>query len=529
MKPCPPPPCLPPSALKRLPPIPWISRREFIGLTASGCCGLICSNLFPVRGAAPTADWDPDRDLRQWDRKLVVQPILMYRLPVRREQSSWKSWGGVQTPEAVAEEVGRIRQELARVAAEARVPIEVRSVAEVSTLEQARAIRGQDHDVVVVYACTGGGDLLRACCDPDRDNLIFVRHRSGPVYYWYEALSVKYLETRERRDQATPADPGLVAHVDDVVVDEPSALAWRLRALSAVRNLKGSRVLALGGAWGKYSPDAPQRARDVFGVEIVEVGYEDLAERLERARTDDARQATARRCTDRYLSLPGTDLKTDREFVVNAFILYQLFKEQLAEHGATAFTVKSCMGTIIPMSRTTACLTLSLLNDEGYAAFCESDFVVIPAGLLLRQLTRQPVFLHNSTFPHDGLVTCAHCTAPRRMDGRRYEPAEILTHYESDYGAAPKVRIPVGQPVTFVNPEYTIGRWVGFKGIVRNNPFYDICRSQQDVEIQGRWQALQREVRDSHWLMVYGDHLRETAYAARKLGIEWADLSETKR
>jgi L-fucose isomerase-like protein len=197
----------------------------------------------------------------------------------------------------------------------------------------------------------------------------------------------------------------------------------------------------------------------------------------------------------------------------------------MAEQGATAFTVKSCMGTIIPMSRTTACLTLSLLNDEGYAAFCESDFVVVPAGLLLRHLTRQPVFLHNSTFPHDGMVTCAHCTAPRRMDGRRYEPAEILTHYESDYGAAPKVEIPVGQQVTFVNPEYTTGRWVGFQGVVRGNPFYEICRSQQDVEIQGRWRELLREVRDSHWLMVYGDHRREAGYAARKLGLEWADLS----
>jgi hypothetical protein len=185
------------------------------------------------------------------------------------------------------------------------------------------------------------------------------------------------------------------------------------------------------------------------------------------------------------------------------------------------------MGTIIPMSRTTACLTLSLLNDEGHAAFCESDFVVVPAGLLLRQLTRQPVFLHNSTFPHQGTVTCAHCTAPRRMDGRRYEPAQILTHYESEYGAAPKVEIPVGQRVTFVNPEYTRGRWVGFQGVIQDNPFYDICRSQQDVTLLGRWQDLRREARDSHWLMVYGDWLPAAGYAARKFGLTWTDLSAT--
>ena len=30
---------------------------------------------------------------------------------------------------------------------------------------------------------------------------------------------------------------------------------------------------------------------------------------------------------------------------------------------------------------------------------------------------------------------------------------------------------------------------------------------------------------DSHWMMVYGNHVREFAYATRKLGIQWADLS----
>jgi hypothetical protein len=32
-------------------------------------------------------------------------------------------------------------------------------------------------------------------------------------------------------------------------------------------------------------------------------------------------------------------------------------------------------------------------------------------------------------------------------------------------------------------------------------------------------------VRDSHWVMVYGDCLRELGYAARKIGINWVDIS----
>jgi hypothetical protein len=152
--------------------------------------------------------------------------------------------------------------------------------------------------------------------------------------------------------------------------------------------------------------------------------------------------------------------------------------------------------------------------------------VIVPAGMLLRHISGKPVFLHNSTFPHNGLVTCAHCTGPRRMNGSRYEPARVVTHFESDYGAAPKVEMPIGQEVSFIDPEYATGRWVGMKGTVEGNPSYEICRSQQDVRIHGQWKKLLSEVRDSHWVMVYGDYLREIGVAAPRIGIAWENFSE---
>ena len=109
---------------------------------------------------------------------------------------------------------------------------------------------------------------------------------------------------------------------------------------------------------------------------------------------------------------------------------------------------------------------------------------------------------------------------------KKMEPAEITTHYESEYGATPKVEMPIGQQVTFFDPEYSTGRWLGFKGIVKENPYYEICRSQQNVEIVGDWQKLKNEVRDSHWMMVYGDYLKEGGYAARKLGLTWENFSD---
>ena len=186
------------------------------------------------------------------------------------------------------------------------------------------------------------------------------------------------------------------------------------------------------------------------------------------------------------------------------------------------------MCTVIPLAKTTACLTLSWLNDEGLLAFCESDFAVIPSGVLLHHIASMPVFLQDPTYPHHGLITLAHCTAPRKMDGKHLEEAYILTHFESDYGAAPKVNMRIGETVTVIDPDFHDKKWIGFRGTIQDNPFLDICRSQVDVAIEGDCDRLARDMRGFHWMLSYGDHLKETGYALRKLGIEWYNLSDDK-
>ena len=504
-----------------------LNRREFVGLTTASLAGGILG--FATSGAAssPLDEWDPDRPPVCTGKALVVQPVLMYRVAQRQEATSWKSWGGVQTDEAAAREAENISRELNLLAGQAGFPIKMLPVIKIKSAAEAARVHESEYDVIVLYAANGPGDLLQACFTPkkERDTILFVREGSGPAYYWYEALSTKYLQTGRPAGNSC-LDHGR-PHVDDVVVDDSGELLWRLRSLHALKNFIGARIVALGGPWGKYAPEAPQVAREKYRLNIIDVSYEDVTARIQTAMRNGQTVATAQRQADRYLSLPDTILETDKKFVVHAFLLYGVFKDLLREHDAPAFTIQGCMGRILPIARTTPCLSLSLLNDEGLMAFCESDFVIIPAGILLHYLSGRPVFLHNSTFPHNGIVTCAHCSAPRRLDGTRYQPAKIMTHYESEFGAAPKVEMPLGSRVTFIDPQYASNRWLGFTGLVKSNPSYEICRSQQNVQIEGDWRKLVNEVRDSHWMMVSGEYLKELATATRKLGMQWTDLSQT--
>jgi hypothetical protein len=118
-------------------------------------------------------------------------------------------------------------------------------------------------------------------------------------------------------------------------------------------------------------------------------------------------------------------------------------------------------------------------------------------------------------------VTLAHCTAPRKNDGVAYDPVKLLTHFESDYGAAPKVEMKKGQRITVLDPDFASQKWTGFEAEIVDNPFMAICRSQIDVQIKGSTEKLLEEMKGFHWMSCYGNYLQETGYALKKLGIEW--------
>jgi hypothetical protein len=507
-----------------------MNRREFMAVTSAVAAVGMLSLSSSVSAEEPMIDaWDPDKPPVVTGRPLRVQPILAHNVMGPKEKTSWRSWSDIINEPAAAEEMQRITGELKNLSAKADFPLEILPTVKVTTTEQAANLQKGDFDAVLLYAASNAA-LFRPCCaaDPKRDTVVFVRHRSGPIYYGYECLGTRYFQVPSPEFwQRNSADNHGGVTLDDVVVDDYQEVLWRLRALYGLKNFIGQRMLALGGALGKWDSSAPEVARKRYNLDIVPIDYKDLATRLEAIQSDAKLQHQFAIWTDRYLALPNTKLETKRDFVERAFGVYTVFRHWLREYNASAITIASCMGTIFGVSNTAACMPLSWLNDEGYIAFCESDFVVMPPGILLHYISAKPVFMHNSTFPHQAIVTCAHCTAPRRMDGKHYEPARIMTHFESDFGAAPKIEMPIGQPVCAISPEYTKPRWVGIKRIVRDNPCFSICRSQQDVEILGHWKRLISEARDSHWMMVYGDYLREVGYAVHKIGLTWDNISDT--
>ncbi|HPP52467.1 MAG TPA: hypothetical protein PK777_05920 [Thermoguttaceae bacterium] len=498
-----------------------LSRRHFLqGLSAAGIgmSGLSLSGLSlwaaeaePVPGDRPFPQGAP----------LRIKPILVFDLPTRTDRQSWRNYGAIHTLEAAQEEAARIRKELTQLQEKAEFPIQLHPVELLDSQSKLEQLKIEDTDLCLLYAA---GYVTQ--WQLKLPMVMFVRHRSGPFYLGFEIAHWRFL--RGSGDTWVRSDYDF----DDLVVDSYDELLWRLRAFYGLKNARGTKMLAIGGL-AAYSALAqkhgPTVAKEVWGYEFVNVPDEEFAKRLGAARGDPKVQKQIEAQTAALVNMPNVQLQTERKFVFNSLMALYVVRQLLQETGASNFGFARCMGhEQITMLDTPPCLLLSLANDEGYTAFCHTDLSHTMPGVLLRWIASRPAFVCNSHVPHDGLFFVAHCQAPRRMNGRDFEPAAIMTHYESDYGAACKTFYRKGQVVTVIIPNLACTQWQGFRGRIVDSPSYPACRSQMEIQIDGDWQRLARSMEGFHTLVVYGDYLREVGYALKKLGgqIRWDSYTE---
>ena len=490
-----------------------VSRRGFLGgmgaATALGSMALGGLSWSALAAEVPELPEAPKR------RPLVVKPVFLYDTYRPAPQTSWRAWGGIQTQKDVEQEVPRIKAELDALTQAADFPVRFLPIASVRNAGQLKKEDVASADVILAYAANGG---IEGITDFGKPVIFFIRHKSGPVYLWYEIISPRYL--RQHTDNL------LVKGVtdEDVVVDSQPEILWRLRSLCGLANTVGSKILAIGGPGAWSGQNVPDLVRKLWKLDIRTVDYKDLGELIKAARQDQATVALAKKRAADYLKLPDTKLEVQKTAVENAFLLEQVFRKLMAKANCRAITINGCMGTIMPMSETSACLALSTLNDDGWQAFCESDFVVIPSGMLATAIADKPPFFNDPTYPHDGIITLAHCTGPRKMDGKTPEPVRLLTHFESDYGVAPKVEMKIGQKATNIIPDFKSERWVGFLGEVAAHPFLPICRCQIDIKYSFSDLLLAERMPGFHWMTIYGDYIRELGYALRRIPIKWEVL-----
>src|SRR5689334_1721617 len=101
-----------------------IKRRDFFTGLGATAAGLALSG----RAASQSRDPVHQSPIRT---PLRVQPALLYSTPQRRDRTSWREWGGIQTEQEAGEERNRIQKELDALRRDAGFPLEILPIASV--------------------------------------------------------------------------------------------------------------------------------------------------------------------------------------------------------------------------------------------------------------------------------------------------------------------------------------------------------------------------------------------------------------
>lgn len=181
--------------------------------------------------------------------------------------------------------------------------------------------------------------------------------------------------------------------------------------------LGGSRIGLIGGAssWLISSGIDQAAVSARYGAEFIDINIRELEEEY---------RATA--------SEPGQDTAAtySREALADAERMYRALKAICGKYRLTALTVK-CFD-LLDSCRTTSCLALARLSDEGIISGCEGDIPSLWSLIVAHALTGRPAFMANpsSSNPADATVDFAHCTIPISMTSSYTLPS----HFESGIG-----------------------------------------------------------------------------------------------
>ena len=189
-----------------------------------------------------------------------------------------------------------------------------------------------------------------------------------------------------------------------------------------------------------------------------------------------------------------------KDDLLKALKVYKGLKKIVERYNLSALTIR-CFD-LLKMD-TTACLALSMLNDEGITAGCEGDLDALLTMVILQELTDQPCWMANlNKFDlKSNTVTFSHCTVPFSM----VTSAKLTTHMESGKGVAVEG---VLRSETVTIARFSRGKMLVTTGRIVRSGMGDktLCRTQVEIKLDCKVEKLLENCLGNHHVIAYGNH-----------------------
>lgn len=236
--------------------------------------------------------------------------------------------------------------------------------------------------------------------------------------------------------------------------------------------LARQRIGLIGGSspWLISSDIDRTAVESTYGVSFTDIPLSKVESAYAGMSSDDRRVKKIVTTMERYLS--GDRTPSDLE---KAARLYAALKDICSEYKLNALSVK-CFD-LLHEARTTACLALALLNDEGIVAGCEGDVQALWTMLYAKLALKRQAFMANPSSSNRAELTIdfAHCTVPLGMlHGYR-----LPSHFESSIGIGIAGSIPSGRYRILKFSGSRLDRFYSVSGsILMNTNVPQRCRTQ---------------------------------------------------
>ena len=287
-----------------------------------------------------------------------------------------------------------------------------------------------------------------------------------------EAAGIEAARTEAARTEAASTEAATAKAASDEATS----------ADALVKALGGCTIGLIGEAspWLIASGIDKEALSERCGVSFREISIGTLADKYLGYRElwkGHTLSAGARAELDEVLCRFSCSLEGDRttEDLSDAAIMYLALASICKEEHLDAVTVK-CFD-LLSSCKTTACLALALLNDNGIIAGCEGDIPSICTMLAVYKALGRPSFMANpASIDSDNLsIDFAHCTIPTAM----VESCTLPSHFESGIGIGINGEVPLGNYTMCKLSGKTLERSLICNGrLVKGEYLSNRCRTQ---------------------------------------------------
>ena len=239
--------------------------------------------------------------------------------------------------------------------------------------------------------------------------------------------------------------------------------------------------------WLISSIPAYAELKEKFGIELVDVPLEEVEDEFKKKSFTNV----TRKLKD-----------FDPEEMNKAKRIYQAFENICLRKELQGFTVR-CFDLLTSL-KSTGCLGLALLNDQGIISSCEGDIMAMVSMLIAKKITDNDVFQANPSRINvsEKKIIFAHCTIPLNMLKDYY----FDTHFESRTGLAVKGYL-YEQDVTVLRLSSDLKSYFLEEGkIIRNLDETNLCRTQIEVEFDNDISEMLKHPCVNHHIIFDGRH-----------------------